>query len=114
MYREAALLPEKSETTSKTRCESFASKTACPRRIPGQKIETGALPQLQCHAIAGKQSMEESAPHLFVGVLVVPHRVIESAQKFFAAYLVCAPIYEFLYERPHSFIVRNGESVCVA
>ena len=57
--------------------------------------------------------MEEGAPHLFVGVLVVPHRVIESAQKFFATYLVCAPIYEFLYERPHSFIVRNGESVCV-
>jgi hypothetical protein len=58
--------------------------------------------------------MEEGVPYLFVGVLVVAHRVIESAQKFFATYLVCASVYEFLYERPDGFIVRNGESVCVA
>jgi hypothetical protein len=58
--------------------------------------------------------MEERAAHLLVGVLVVSCGVIESAQKFLAADLVRAFVRELIYERTYGFIVRNGESVCVA
>jgi hypothetical protein len=55
--------------------------------------------------------MEKRLPDLPMGILVMPRRVVESMQKFFAVKIARPSVDELVYERAHRVIVSDGEFV---
>jgi hypothetical protein len=83
----------------------------CDVEIHGDPPFQAALSELERNRITGQQSMEERLPNLLVGILVVPRRVVERAQKLFAVKLARFRIHELVYKRAHGIVVCNGEFV---
>ncbi len=83
----------------------------CDIEIHGRAPFEAGLAELQCNRVTGQQSMEECLADLTVGILIVPRRVVERAQQFFAVKIARSRLYELVHKRAHGIVVGNGEFV---
>src|SRR4029077_17867213 len=69
------------------------------------------LRELQRDGVAGQQAMDESLPHLLIGILVVSRRIVKGTKEFLAANFLWASIHQFVHESTHCVVVGNSKFV---